>query len=248
MAGEELGEILLGGAAYPDAAIGGLAKPGYYLLQLKQQLFAVAYELADLIHKEEKTVVVGFVSKIVLDFGTESFGSEGDGVALDILVDRVIGKAGLYGFGNLNQFVESGDGKGLGIIFPVISSGLQSFLEGVQFAVFCERTLQVLSQGNVELVEAAEGVELFPQRLGEGGTVSSVAIHFSTDVEKDAVYLGVLEPDSEIPDVGDFNSGFAFRMLERVKVGYSFLQTGQGFVLVTLIDTEVEVLEEVGLT
>ena len=37
-------------------------------------------------------------------------------------------------------------------------------------------------------------------------------------------------------------------MLERVEGRHSFIQTSQGFILVAFVDTEVEVLQEMGLT
>ena len=104
----------------------------------------------------------------MLDFGTEGFGREGDGVALDVLVDGIIGKTGFYGLGNVNEFVERRDGKGLGVVFPIVSFGLQGGFEGIQFAAFGKRALKVLGQGDVESIEATEGIKFFPKSFCEG--------------------------------------------------------------------------------
>ena len=125
------------------------------------------------------------------DFSTEGLGREGDGVALYVLVDGVVGQIGLYGFGNVDELVKSGDGQGLGIVFPVVSLGLQGILEGIKLPVLREWTLQILGQSDVELVKATEGVEFLPECFGEGRTVSLVTIHLCTYVEEDAVNLGV---------------------------------------------------------
>ena len=184
----------------------------------------------------------------MLDFGAEGLWSQGYGVALDVLVDGVVGKLRFNALSNLDKFAQGGNSEGLGVVFPVVSFGLKCLLEGIQFAVLGKRAFQVLGQGNIKLVEATESVEFLPEGLGEGGTVTFVAIYLCTDVEEDAVNLSILEPDREVPDVGNLYLGLAFRMLERVEGRYSFIQTSQGFILVAFVDTEVEVLEEVGLT
>ena len=79
--------------------------------------------------------------------------------------------------------------------------------------MFGKRALQILSKSNVKLVEPTEGVELFPKGLCESGTIPLVAVNLCSDVEEDAVNLGVFEPDGKIPNIGYLDLGLALRML-----------------------------------
>ena len=248
MSGKQLGQILLGSTSYPNAAVRGLAETGDNLLQLEQKLLPVADELANLIHEEEEAVVVALVRKVVTNLGAERLRSQSDSIALDVLIDGIIGKIRLYGLGDINQFTERRNREGLGVILPVIPFGLKSLLEGIQLTMLGKRALQILGQSYVELVESSEGIEFLPESFGESRAIASVSIDLRTNVEKDAVNLSILKPDGEIADIGDIDLRFALRVLKRVKFGHGFLQPGESLLLITLVDTEVQVLQEMGLT
>ena len=104
MAREKLGQILLGGATNPYAAFRCLTETGNNLLQLKQKLLTIADKLADLIHKEEEAIVVTLVCEVMTYFSAEGLWSQGNGIALNTLVNGIVGKIRLHRLGDINEF------------------------------------------------------------------------------------------------------------------------------------------------
>ena len=244
---KHLRQVLLCGAADPDLLGTVLGQRGDDLLQLEEQLLAGADELADLVDEEQQAVVVSLPGNIRLQFKAELLRGGVDCVLGDLVPDDVDGQ-GRDLRRLLEDVVEFGDGEGLSLRLPVEAVLREGGLELVELSLVLEGLLEVLGEGDAELVEPAEGVELLPDGLREGRVVGRAVADLVADVEEHRVDLRLPEPLHQILEVGDGGVESAVRMRQRVEVVHGLKHPLQCLVAMGGGEAEIEILQEVGLT
>ena len=203
MAGvEDLGQVLLRGAADPHPLLRVLRQLRDDLLQLKEQLLAGADELADLVDEEQQPVVVALGCHVRLQFKAQLLGSGIYAGLGNLVTDDVDGK-GRDLVGLLEDVVQFRDGQGLSLGVPVEPVLGKRSLELLELPLVLERLLKVLGKGDAELVEPAEGVEFLPDRLREGRLVRRLVADLVPDIEQDRVDLGPSQPLHQVVELRD---------------------------------------------
>ena len=191
-----LGKVLLGSTSHPYLVVASLREFGDNLLEVEIAVTFLVDELAHLIGKENQTVVITLVLQIGSQFHTEAVDAH-IGVTLDdALTDAIYREGRGKLFSNIQhpiQFVVNQVGSHAWVV-PVATFLSNALLEGFEHAFLGKRFFQVLSQGDIELVEATLAVEFIPEYVKESLLLVCRVVVAGFQVEDAGVDGGTLQP------------------------------------------------------
>ena len=218
---------MLGGTSHPYLVVASLREFGDNLLEVEIAVTFLVDELAHLIGKENKTVVIALVLQVGSQFHSEAVDAH-IGVALDdALTDAIYGESRGKFLGNIKnpiQLIVYQVGSHTWVV-PVATFLGNAFLEGFENTLLGKRLFQVLCQGDIELIEATLAVELIPEYVKESLLLVCRVIVAGFQIEDTGIDGGTLQP------VGDRKQLIVIEievvlLVERVDVFYSIEQTG----------------------
>ena len=182
------------GASYPRFSLAWQIYIRDYLLQLEKKSGTVVDKLANLIGKEHDAVIVALACDVAFEFCHEGFYAQVDGVGSDFFADNIGGKRRHKFFAGFKDKVEFCGGKRDTFLFPVEAHFCNFLLKLGKLAFFVEHFLEVLSQSKIDAVVAAHTVELVPEHIDEHAVVSTLYVVNRTDIEKNCINFGRVEP------------------------------------------------------
>ena len=191
-----LGEVLLGGTCHPYLVLTCLGEFGDNLLKVEVAVTFLVDELAHFIGKKNQTVVIALVFEVGGQFHTEAVDAE-YGVALDDALAYAIHRECRCQFlGNVEhpvQFVVYEVGSHTGVI-PVAPFLGYTLLESFKHTLFLQGLFEVLSQGDIELIEATLAVELIPEYMQESLLLVGRVVVARFEIEDAGVDGGTFQP------------------------------------------------------
>ena len=244
-----LRKVLLGSTSHPYLVVASLREFGDNLLEVEITVTLLVDELAHLIGKEYKTIVIALVLQVGSQFQTEAVDAH-IGVSLDdALTDAIYRKGRGKLLSNIQhpiQLVVNQVSSHTWVI-PVATFFGNAFLEGFEYALLGKRLFQILCQGDIELIEATLAVELIPEYVKEGLLLVCRVVVAGFQVEYAGVDGGTLQP------VGDREQLIVIEievvlLVEWVDSFYCIEETRNGILPGRWSDTVVEVFQEVRLT
>ena len=189
-------EVLLGSTSHPYLVVASLRELGDNFLEVEITVTLLVDELAHLIGKENKTVVIALVLQVGSQFHTEAVDAH-IGVSLDdALTDAIYGESRGKFLGNIKnpiQLIVYQVGSHTWVV-PVATFFSNALLEGLEYALFGKRLFQILCQGDIELVEATLAIELIPEYVKESLLLVCRVIVAGFQVEDAGVDGGTLQP------------------------------------------------------
>ena len=187
---------MLCSTSHPHLIVASLREFGDNLLEVEITVTLLVDELAYLIGKENKTVVIALVLQVGSQFHTEAVDAH-IGVALDdALTDAIYRKGRSKFLGNIQypiQLVVNQVGSHTWVV-PVATFLGNAFLEGFEYSLLGKRLFQVLCQGDIELVEATLAVELIPEYVKESLLLVCRVVVAGFQIEDAGVDSGTLQP------------------------------------------------------
>ena len=222
-----LRKVLLGSTSHPYLVVASLREFGDNLLEVEIAVTLLVDELAHLIGKENKTIVIALILQVGSQFHSEAVDAH-IGVSLDdALTDAIYRKGRGKLFGNIQhpiQLVVNQVGSHTWVV-PVATFLGNALLEGFEYALFGKRFFQVLCQGDIELIESTLAVELIPEYVKESLLLVCRVIVTGFQIEDAGVDSGTLQP------VGDREQLIVIEieivlLVEWIDVFYSIEQTG----------------------
>ena len=187
---------MLGGTSHPYLVVASLREFGDNLLEVEIAVTFLVDELAHLIGKEDKTIVIALVLQIGSQFHTEAVDAH-IGVALDdTLTDAIYRKGRGKLLCNIQypiQLVVNQVGSHTWVV-PVATFLSNALLEGFEHAFLGKRLFQVLCQSDIELIEATLAVELIPEYVKKSLLLVCRVVVAGFQVENAGVDSGTLQP------------------------------------------------------
>ena len=241
-----LGEVLLGGTSHPHLVVASLGELGDNLLEVEIAVALLVDELAHLIGKEDKAVIIALVFQIGGKLHAEAVDAH-IGIALDdALADAVHGECRRQLLGYVEypvQLVVDEVGSHARVV-PVGTFLGDTLLEGFEHTFLLKWLFEVLCQGDVELVEATLAVELVPEDMKESLLLVGGVVVARFEVEDASVDGGTLQP------VGDGEQLIIVEaevvlVIERINGFHRFQQPTGSVFTGGRRDTIVEVFQEV---
>ena len=244
-----LRKVLLGGTSHPYLVVASLREFGDNLLEVEITVTLLVDELAHLIGKEDKTIVIALIFQIGSQFHTEAVDAH-IGVSLDdALTDAIYRKGRGKLFGNIQhpiQFVVNQVGSHTRVV-PVATFLSNALLEGFEYALFGKRLFQVLCQGDIKLVEATLAVELIPEYVKESLLLVCRVVVAGFQVEDAGVDGGTLQPVGDREQLVVIETEVVL-LIEWVDGFYGCQKAAYGSLAGSRSNTVVEVFQEVRLT
>ena len=187
---------MLGGASHPHLVVTSLGELGDNLLEVEIAVALLVDELAHLIGKEDKAVIIALVFQIGGKLHTEAVDAHVRITLDDALPDAVHRERWGQFLGNVEhpvQLVIDEVGCRARVV-PVFAFLGDTLLESLEHAFLLEWLFEVLCQGDVELVEATLTVELVPEDMKESLLLVGGVVIARFEVEDAGVDGGTLQP------------------------------------------------------
>ena len=187
---------MLSSTSHPYLVVASFREFGNNLLEVEITVTLLVDELAHLIGKENKTIVIALIFQIGSQFHTEAVDAH-IGVSLDDAFTNAIYRKGRGKlFSNIQypiQLVVNQVSSHTWVI-PVATFLSNALLEGFEHAFLGKRLFQVLCQGDIELIEATLAVELIPEYVKESLLLVCRVVVAGFQVEDAGVDSGTLQP------------------------------------------------------
>ena len=242
-------EVLLGSTSHPYLVVASLREFGDNLLEVEITVTLLVDELAHLIGKENKTIVIALIFQIGSQFHTEAVDAH-IGVSLDDAFTNAIYRKGRGKlFSNIQypiQLVVNQVSSHTWVI-PVATFLSDALLEGFEHAFLGKRLFQVLCQGDIELIEATLAVELIPEYVKESLLLVCRVVVAGFQVEDAGVDGGTLQPIGDGKQLVVIETEVVL-LVERVDGFYCFQKSVYGSLAGSRSNTVVEVFQEVRFT